>query len=162
MLVALDLAPETGWAAGVPGGQPVSGMFTLLAHEGRGNAFIRLRSELDELIGTFRPVLVAFEAPLFKHDDYVRFAMGAAAHVESTCADFDIKTRAVSVSKARSTVLGRTSWGGETREERTDNIKRAVVHWAREQGYDPVDHNAADALVIWRFLADQMTRRRAA
>jgi hypothetical protein len=165
VLLTLDLSSVVGWAAGPAGAQPLSGTWKLQPHLGLGVAFLGLKNELEDAINMMHPTLVAFEAPLFVQDDFTRLAFGLAAQVESVCADCGLPPALpVSVSKARSFVLGRTGWGGTTREARRAAIKAAVLTWAREQGYAPVDDNAADALVLWRFVADggHLGRKRAA
>lgn len=163
MLLAFDLSSTTGWAVGPAGAARAEhGRFLLSPHLGLGTCFIQVRAGVEDLIKHYWPTFVGFESPLFVNDDYTRMAFGLAAHVESTCADYDIKTKSISVSSARSQILGTTRFGGTNREERRAACKRAVIAWARSQGYEPADDNEADALVLHRYMQEGHHLRRKA
>ena len=76
---------------------------------------------------------------------------------ELVCYRRDVRVRQATASEARSKILGRSRWQAK------GEAKDAILEWCREQGFDFMDHNIADAYVLWRYTCLQLaTQARAA
>jgi Holliday junction resolvasome RuvABC endonuclease subunit len=147
-VLTLDLASIVGWAYGHKGERPSSGTWILRGHQ-LGPRFVGFENELIRAIETYRPRLIVMEAPLPPTRQASTFVarqqFGLAAYVEGEGCRAGIDVREMPFDTVRKAVLGRGRFGG------TDQAKAAVLAWCRAQGWNPSDHNAADAIVLWAF-----------
>ena len=148
-ILALDVALLSGWAYGCVGDDPVGGTWVLPQANGQlGERYIALDNELTTALIVLQPVLVVMAPALLVQQKGLRFTLGLVAHVESACARQEVVLREASESTARKHVLG------AGRFESSTATKAAGMSWAVRAGYRPVDHNHADALVMWRYACD--------
>lgn len=104
-----------------------------------------LSDALADAIGVYSPTLVAVEATLdlqgqTQHDTCMQqFGLDAVVHL--VCYRRSIEVRQEKPDKIRAKLMG----GSRQTKER-------IVRWARTSlGVDVTDHNAADALALWKF-----------
>lgn len=89
----------------------------------------------------------------FSGRDAALLALGFAAHVELWCWDNGVRQiPSVPVGTARKAVLGRGSFAKGT-------AKGVVLDWARREGFEPGDDNAADALLLWHHATGYRRQR---
>ncbi|MBN9497841.1 MAG: hypothetical protein J0H39_13880 [Alphaproteobacteria bacterium] len=154
-ILALDLASVTGWACDGPPdsrGQPrpVGGSFELRGSE-FGDRYIDLRDRITELVSLHKPDTAVFEAPLpFASGskfagiqagaNTVRMLLGFAAIAEETLMRLGIEVFEVNVQQVRK------HFCGDARAKKDD-----VIRTCRTLGWNPNDHNAADAMACWDF-----------
>jgi hypothetical protein len=168
-VLALDLSSNVGWVAGAPDSARTGGVRTLgpMIEPGRmfnayGEWLCDALAGLEEQVGP-SPSLVVMEAPMDLHamarcntPSWVCYQqMGLAAVTEYLCDRYEIPCRQVHVLEARRLVLNRSrGWdkkGGE------------IVRHLTAEGYTGlVDHNHADALVIWLYACAVLANREAA
>jgi hypothetical protein len=148
----LDLATQTGWAEGVPAGQPRYGSIRL-APQGATTSeiFGGLIRFLGQRLQAFPPSLVVFEAPMTPanmggHTNIrtIRVLIGLVAVAEGVCNRMGVPVKEVTVGDVRQHFIG-------TRRLKSAEAKRAVIKQCRMLGYDPSDDNAADALAGWHY-----------
>lgn len=144
-ILALDLARRLGWAAGVPGDRPRSGVVQLRG-QSHGEVYAALGNWLDDARLVHQPASLVYEAPLIggQHSgiNAARLALGMVAIVEQFCWDNSIDCLEEHVSRTRKEVLGRGSFPKGT-------AKAEVMAWVRAQGFDVADDNQADSIVLW-------------
>lgn len=145
VVLALDLARRLGWAAGVPGERPRSGVVQLRG-QSHGEVYAALGNWLDDARIVHQPARLVFEAPLIggQHAgiNAARLALGMVAIVEQFCWDHSIECFEEHVSRTRKEVLGRGNFA-------TGTAKAEVLAWVRGRGFDVTDDNQADSLVLW-------------
>ena len=154
-VLALDLSTRTGWACGEPWGPPVGGVWKLgrMKRDGIGRCCSALAAALGAAIEAHAPDLVIYEAPLPSHakgigrDTMVaRLQYALCGVTEMICLECGgVTCEEASADEARKLVFGRRLRGG------SDEIKSTVYDWAVASGFDPFDHNHADALVLLRY-----------
>ena len=147
-VLTLDLARSMGWCAGVPGHRP---RFGVVHHRGQchGEAYASLANWLEDAARVHAPGEVCFEAPLARgqHSGIAagRLLLGMVAVVQMFCWDHSIRCTEAPVASTRKAVLGRGTFPKGT-------AKAEVARWCRDNGFDPPDDNAADALVLWKHV----------
>jgi hypothetical protein len=145
-----DLASVTGWAIVQPGGddRPICGAWALKGVHEDGSLFASLYEALCDFIEWFRPSRLYMEAPLppgaiKSNMDAWLTLIGLVAVARLAGSHTHGKTiRTVPVSQVRAEVLKGYQWRGNK-----DKDKPVIMMWARDHGFAPADHNAADALV---------------
>lgn len=165
-ILALDPAIVTGWAAGLPGKPPASGVVRLKAPDDPPRvAFANVMEYLRDLwTGGELPSLLVKEAPLplqaFRDlgnaEGTVRMTFGLHAAIEGMCHRFGIPHRDVAAQTVRKHFIGRSSMGARA------ETKAAVVRRCHLLGYMPPDHhddNRADALATWDWAAHTLAGR---
>ena len=151
-ILALDLSLTTGWAYGVSrANRPSCGLWLLgrMDHLGRVNS--GLAQCLEDAISLHQPSLVIFEAPIVKQQTTARALIYLCGVVELICYERSVDCREAAAPTARKLVLGRGSFREERAGKMVSNNKSVVTEWATAQGWDPPDHNAADARVLWQY-----------
>lgn len=147
-ILCLDLASIVGWAYGHKGDQPSYGTWVLRGKQ-LGQRFVGFENELIRSIETYRPRLIVMEAPLPPVRQASMFVarqqFGLAAYVEGEAYRAGITVREMPFDMVRKAVLGRGRFGG------TERAKAAVMAWCRNEGWNPHDDNAGDALCLWAF-----------
>ncbi|MBX9697901.1 MAG: hypothetical protein K2X74_00635 [Acetobacteraceae bacterium] len=155
-LLALDLATTFGWCVGAHDAPPRYGSVRLVGRE-RAPRYAALLEWLDDARRVHGFAELVAEAPMVSGDfagrDAALLALGLAAHVELWCWDAGIRQRpSVVVGTARKAVLGRGSFARGT-------AKAVVMDWARREGMEPGDDNAADACLLWHYATGYRRQR---
>lgn len=145
MLLALDLALKTGWAAGNPCGPVVYGSFKLRGtHD--PNRFLELVREVGALIDAHRVTEMVAEAPFigkFRSTAMSLYGYRAAAMI--ACANKKVKVAdLVEPAKIRKHFIGA---GGLKRAD----AKAGVIDKCRWRGWNPANDDEADALALWDY-----------
>jgi crossover junction endodeoxyribonuclease RuvC len=153
MILALDLAQRTGWAFGAVGTPvPEHGSHKLCDDDEQlGVRFRALRTWLIKMLAA-RPStsIVIFEAPLLMHSrpdqlHVVRALHGYAAIVEEMLEGWaGITVHEATVNDVRKHFIGRGNLKGPI-------AKKWTIEKCRRLLWQPVDHNAADALALWHY-----------
>lgn len=145
------MATRFGWACGAPGGRPAYGSVLLSGRE-RPARYAGFLDWLDDAARVHKPARIVAEAPLASGDfagrDAALLALGFGAHLEMWAWDRSIPLEMMHAGTVRKQVLGRGTFPkGEA--------KGAVIEWARREGFEPGDDNAADALLLWHAATGQ-------
>lgn len=154
VVLALDCARTTGWCVGTLGERPNYGSVTLRGAS-HGSVYAAYVDWLEDSIRLFKPGTIVVEAPLHRGghlgQDAALLALGFLAHLELLCHDHHIPLLTEHVSRTRKAVMGRGHFpAGQAKSE--------VIAWCRSQGFEPRDDNAADALVLWKYV-EHLRRR---
>ena len=155
-VLALDLASHTGWAYGVSGVRPLSGVWHLPSITSGGATGAALIDRLTDVIQGMRPALIVCEAPLPPQAQTAmstaRLQFGLAFAVELVGHWFDVTVREEKADVVRMAMLGRSRFPKGT-------TKDAVMAWCREQGWQPPEHNAADACLLWAHACTLIAKK---
>lgn len=164
MLLALDIATQTGWAFGdplthpcgvggltVPGHKPLSGSRRVLRPgAGLGEALSGVRQHWGHFLRAQRPQWVAYEAPIMGGSaanlNTVRLINGIIGTIESLCWELHIPTPIqinVATIKKHFTGSGRAD-------------KAAMIAAAARRGWSVIDDNEADALALYDLVASRI------
>ncbi len=150
-VLCLDLSTRTGWAYGVAGAVPLSGVWELPNTTDLGRRFAAFENELLDALAEMQPVLVSMEAPLpaseQTHAYSAELQIGLAAIAECACYRWERRLFRRASSTVRAAVLG-------TARFPKGEAKKAVMEWCRARGWRFPDHNAADALLLWAYETD--------
>ena len=148
----LDLSLSTGWAYGHSGDpRPVCGTWLLPKTHEDGAAFDALYDALADFIEWFAPGRMVAEAPLppgtTKSNMLTwKCQIGLLAVARLVASQYGRTVREAHVDTVRSTVLKGRPWRGKQAPG-----KPVILQWCHEQGLNPPDHNAGDALVGLEF-----------
>lgn len=155
VVLALDLATRAGWACGRQGERPAYGTI-LLAGQERPARYAALLDWLDDAATIHKPQRIVAEAPMvtgdFRGRDAALLALGFMAHLEMWAWDRSLPLELVAAGTARKAVLGRGTFARGT-------AKSVVLDWARREGFDPRDDNAADSLLLWSYATGYRAQR---
>lgn len=165
LIFALDIATHTGFAVGLPGQMPRSGVVTLKKRgEPHSEAFFNMMRFLEAQWRRERPVLVAKEAHLrlqayqmFGNSEArIELDFGLHAIVEAMARSFGIPCEQAEAVTIRKHFLGKARMG--SREE----TKMAVVKRCHLLGLMPKDRfddNRADACATWDWACAKYMRK---
>jgi hypothetical protein len=160
VILALDLSSHCGWAAGIPGERPLFGVWELPSVVDPGRQAAAFCDVLADAITTFAPSLVIMEANINLHrqnpDSTALQQIGMVYVTDLVCYRRSVKLVQNTAEDARKVVLGRARWSEK------GGAKDAVLGWCREHEYSVLNHNAADAIVLWHFADIKAARKRAA
>lgn len=166
MLLALDIATQTGWAFGdplthlcgagglpVPGPKPLSGSRRVLRPgAGLGESLSSVRQQWGKFLGEQRPAWVAYEAPIMGGSaanlSTVRLINGIIGTIESLCWELKI---AAPIQVNVATIKKHFTGSG-----RAD--KAAMMAAAARRGWSVSDDNEADALALFDLVASRIQR----
>ncbi len=146
-LLSLDLSSHVGWTRGHPEDRHFAfGTYTLPKTGDNIGAFLQAYERW--LVEALESVsLCTFEEPILpRKTKYMtlRKLYGLASTTELICADFGIKCRGISAMKIKA-FMGSGSYG---KPEMMAAVQRA--------GFDPQDHNAADAISLRLLILHQL------
>ena len=151
MILALDLATRSGWAAGAAGARPVAGSVTLPRGGGPGQlgaVNAALADALRDLLTLHKPETVIFEAPAMhmagRSPHTARLLIYLAGVVELMAYRWEVRCFEAQVQTVRSKL-------GIRKAETDRDWKQAVIRWCVKQGHDPRDDNQADALALLAY-----------
>ena len=152
-MIALDLSSQVGFAVGALDARPLLGTWVLPQIGGEGARFASFENELADAMALHVPDLLALEAPLplpaQNNAQVARQQMGLRAIALSEAYRASAAAHEVDVYTVRRDVIG-------TGRFPAGKAKDAVMAYAKDQGYDPPDHNAGDALILWLYYARRM------
>jgi Holliday junction resolvasome RuvABC endonuclease subunit len=156
-ILALDLASNVGWAlGGEPGARLMCGTLVLPHIGGEGARFAAFENELADMMTVHRPTHLVVEAPLplpaQNNAEVARQQLGLRAFAYSEAYRAAVPVHEVDAYTMRKDVLG-------TGRFPKGKVKEVVFKWARDQGHDVPDHNAADACVLLTYFARRMGGR---
>ena len=157
-ILALDLSSRTGWAYGLPGAVPITGVWILPAYAiDPGRCLAALGNELADALWLHQPSAVWVEAPMpaaaQTHHSTAMQQFQLDGVVLETCYRWERPTpRRAHAGTVRKSVLGRGNHVS----------KDDVEAWAAAQGIKTADHNAADAAMLWAHACLQLAVKVAA
>lgn len=167
-ILALDLSKAgTGWAYGHPAvmrsqtaievaisgerATPLSGTQRMgTAADSIGSVLCRFDDWLADSITTFSPTVLVMEAPLIRSDRSARLLISLAASVDRIGERRGLRTFEVASSTVRKHFCGHGNAD-----------KDVVTAECRRRGWEPVDHNAADALALLDYAVACLAPRNA-
>lgn len=151
IILALDLATNTGWCVDSPEHHPVCGSVRLKnPHQGRGDAGRTLWIWLRSIAQQYHPDFIAYETPIMSgarpgvimNENTARLLIGLPMIVDAFASDAKIDCRDQPVQTIRKHFLGKG---------RPSNPKKAVLDRCKLLGWGPKDDNAADACAVWDY-----------
>lgn len=162
MILALDIATVSGWAAGSPGDKPQMGSVRLLGRGADDGAIGAAMCDwLADMITVHQPKLVAFEAPLQRGQHSGQAAglitIGLVMMVKVVCWRREVKCQPFHVSTVRANTVGH----GHAK-------KPEVAAWCIAQDWkvplisgEP-DLDATDAAALWAYACGARAKRQRA
>lgn len=172
IIVALDIATNTGWSVGRPSdARPISGSVRLKKPEDIPQVAFRNmeRFMLETILKGHcfgeEPALVVYEAPINpgammnmgNGADAVILAWGLVGALEASVGRFGLRSEAANVQTVRKHFTGVARHGARA------EAKSAVIQRCRTLGYmkpdDRADDNRADALAVWDWAAHRFGKR---
>ena len=154
-ILALDLSRDCGWCLGRIGANTIlsCGTWVLPHIGGEGARFASFENELAEAITVHQPTHICVEAPLplpaMNSADAARQQLGLRAFVWSEGYRASIPIHEIDAYTVRKDVLG-------TGRFAKGQVKHVVFKWARSNGFNVPDHNAADACVLWSYYSRRL------
>ena len=147
VVLALDLATNTGWALRSANGQIVSGTisFRPSRYDGGGIRYLRFRSWLDNIAADVGGIGVIHHEEVRRHvsTDAAHVHGGLLATLTSWCEQHSIPYQGVPVGTIKRHLTGKGNAD-----------KQAVIAAIRERGFSPADDNEADAIAILLWAID--------
>ena len=154
IVVALDIATQTGIAVGSPGGKPKAWSVDLGKGRGEDARFSKALVLTHELIERHRPDLIAVEAAIGGKFASA-FLIGVVACVRGVAANRGVPVRSYTSGSVRKHFLGRAlakrDFPSLKPAAATKAIKGEVIARCRLLGWEVADDNAADACALWDF-----------
>lgn len=142
MILAFDLATQTGYCYGAHDECPSLGHFRLPKTGEDVGAFLDAgERSLDDLMQVVKPTIVCFEAPILPPTTAIRTVRklhGLAGMLELVCHRRKVECVEVSVTAVKKVLTG----SGAAKKEQ-------MVEAARAMGFDPRVEDEADALGVW-------------
>ena len=158
-VLTLDIATVTGWAAWRPEPGFESGVFRIDTSDlGTGEFGVRYSEWLRAKLADIQPDDVVFEAPILPRPSKkkpkasisigtLRRLYGLVFVTEAVCREAGVAEGHIWEANQSTVVKHFTGHAGGKREER----KARTIAACRELGWDPEDHNEADALAILSY-----------
>jgi hypothetical protein len=147
VVLALDLATNTGWALRSANGQIVNGTisFRPSRYDGGGIRYLRFRSWLDSVAADAAGLGVVHYEEVRRHlsTDAAHVHGGLLATLTSWCEQHGIPYQGVPVGTIKRHITGKGNAD-----------KQAVIAAVRERGFSPADDNEADAIAILLWAID--------
>jgi hypothetical protein len=149
--LALDTSKRrTGYFADLSDGRRVSGSYTGASEALPGRAGALYSQWLCQIISTYKPALIAYEAPVIGNrgggmtmNMEVAFVLiGLAFLTETIAASYKIRCVRAHAMTVRKHFLG---------TGRPENPKRAVMERCKLLGFDVANHDVADAAALWAW-----------
>lgn len=148
IVLGLDLARQTGWAAGAPCQPPAYGTIRLEGGLSDGARFMQLGRRIVELIDRFGVREIVIEAPFVGRQSTASalmplFGYRATAMIAAASKGIDMAAP-VTPATVRKHFIGH---GGLKRAA----AKPAVIDKCRWRGWSPANEDEADALALWDY-----------
>lgn len=152
MILTLDIATRTGWAAGRPGSSPEWGARDFSDKAGNGAVVGRFRHSVNALCFKLKPRVIAFESPYVRQPTdplVLRRLYGMVSQVEAVAWELKIRCFEARPQEIAKFFVGN---GGLKREQK----KLAMIAKCLEHGWDVEgDEDAAEALALWAMAEAQ-------
>ena len=154
IILALDIATNTGVAVGQSGSNPTCWSVDLGKGKSEDLRFSRLLSLTSTLITEHTPDLVAIEAPIGGRDTS-HLLVGLAACVRGCVANRKLPLVSYHSSTIRKHFVGRAittrDFPGLSKAKAKTQIKAVVMRQCQLLGIDAPDHDAADAAALFDY-----------
>jgi Holliday junction resolvasome RuvABC endonuclease subunit len=145
--LVLDLGTIAGWALRLGDGTIASGTMAFRGgrYEGGSMRYVRFRSWLDEMLRTMPDLGAIYFEEVRRHagTDAAHIYGGFLAHLTAWCELRRLPYQGVPVGTVKRHVTGKGN-----------APKEAVVAAVRARGFEPTDHNEADAIAILLWAID--------
>jgi Holliday junction resolvasome RuvABC endonuclease subunit len=146
-VLALDLGTDTGWALRTSDGAITSGTASFRNDRwtGGGMRYLRFKHWLTELKNTAGGIDALYIEEVRRHlgVDAAHTYGGFLAIVQAWCEHHEIPYAAIPVGTWKRALVGRGNCN-----------KADVLEAVRGRGYDPIDHNEADAIGVLLHVLD--------
>lgn len=142
-ILALDFATKTGWAAEGLSGVKV---FDVRRGESPGMRFLRFRGWLKDMcLNLVKPEVIAYEQPHHRGGPATEVAYGFLTVIKLDAAEYGIELMPVHSSTLKKWATGKGNAG-----------KGEMVFEAKRRGYNPQDHNEADACLLYEYAMEDL------
>ena len=153
MILALDVATVTGWAAGNRlSNQPSVGVINLKDGRGIGGKLGLLTRQLSEIVEQYEPEMVIFEQPWLgsgqRSSQTMRLALSLCAGVELVASWYDVKCLEVPIPTWRKHFIGA---GRKPKGESSNWCKVQAQHRCKVLGWGDLTSDQAEACGIWDY-----------
>lgn len=159
MILALDIATQTGVAFGDRGGAPTAWSVDLGAGRSEDARFSRLLSLTHSLIEEHRPEIIAVEAPI-GGPNTSHFLVGLIACVRGCAFNRGVPVQSCSIAAVRKHFIGKhlsaKDYPGMKPAQAKAAIKGVVMTRCKALGWKVTDADAADAMATWDFACATM------
>lgn len=141
-ILSLDIATKTGWKTATS-----SGTWELKPNRGEseGMRVVRFKAKVRELIGLEQITLVAYERPAGMHKASIMVASEMVGVLKDLCIELKVDFASYSASEIKKFATGKGNAG------KPDMIKAAQM-----AGFTPKDDNEADAIHLYRMVAQEL------
>ena len=154
MIVALDIATQTGVAVGSPGGAPRAWSVDLGKGSSDDARFSAVLTLTHKLIAEYKPRLLAIEAPV-GGPKASHLLIGLVACVKGCAANRSIPVKDFPINSVRKHFLGRaprvSDYPAKNRAAAVKAMKADVMARCRLLGWQVDGHDEADAVALWDF-----------
>lgn len=157
-LVSIDLGRTTGFAHGLFGAVcPAFGSWPFSAKDPLdpvGRRIANFDNTLARAFDEWAPSHVVAAEPVPARNMGEAIAtFGMLGQLRAECWRRQIPLLVQPEGTVRKEILGRGTGP-------TDVMKDLVLAWCRAEGLEVPDHNAGDAVILWRWTRDELTRQR--
>lgn len=155
MILALDIASKTGWAAGVAQSVPVTGTISL--HGSIGEKMLTFSTALIALCEEHQPDLIIFEQPIHTvvrngSSNVLRLALGLCAAAEMVAHRQGVKPVEAPMQTWRKHFLGVSKAPASVaKSARRKWIKAQSIERCRILGWGTLSDDEAEACGIWDY-----------
>jgi Holliday junction resolvasome RuvABC endonuclease subunit len=146
-ILSLDLATKTGWASNVHGRRSGVVEFALKRGESPGMRFLRCRAWLNEIWSLLSGQIdiIAYEQAHHRGGAATAVCVGLVTEVLAFAAEHNIELMPVHTATLKKFATG---------SGRAD--KKDMVQAAKERGWEPQDHNEADAQLLLDYAISEI------
>lgn len=156
MILSLDLSRHCGWTRGQPGARPDYGVMELCGIEDLGRQGAQFSDGLKQLFAFGVPTQIIAESDVNLHKqnaaDVAEMQLGMLYFLRVLCFRQKIPLYRATAGAARMLVMGRSHF-----DEKGD-AKRAVIEHVNSLGLPTLDHNIADAIILWLYRCNPKNR----
>jgi len=146
-ILALDMATVTGWATNVKGRRSGTIEFALKRGESPGMKFLRCRAWLNKLYKLFDTKInvIIYEQAHHRGGAATACCVGLVTEVQAFAAEHGIEVMPVHTATLKKFATG------NGRANKADMVKAAKAN-----GWNPVDHNEADAILLLEYAGAEL------
>jgi len=165
-VLAIDLgARRLGWAAQGPSGRIHHGLFEMPGVKDPGLLYRCARNAIEDLVAAHTPGRIAF-VPSIKTQARTSVAVGEAlAGIQAVlllvASDNRVGDERFHEATVRKAMLGKSNFGlidertgGVIPDSGRDEVKRLVLEWCADRGFDPLSHDVGDALLLLHYVLE--------
>ncbi len=150
VILALDLASETGYAVQRADGVVLTGIASFLKTLNPGDRWIRFHDWTAGMLDFEEPQLIIFEQPFIhmKHASGLGISYGFKTVLEMLAARRGIKCYGISPSELKKWATGRGNAD-----------KSLMLRYARSMGWNLSNNNEVDAMWLLHFAQDKFSKK---